>query len=63
MLAALLTELRGRKFHSVVGGIALPNAASVALFEKFGFRQVAHFNEAGCKFGQWIDVGNWQLLL
>jgi len=63
LLDALLTELRSREVHSVIGGIALPNEASVALFQKFGFRQVAQFKEAGYKFGQWIDVGNWQLLL
>jgi L-amino acid N-acyltransferase YncA len=63
LLSMLLAELRKREVHSVIGGIALPNAASVALFEKFGFRQAAHFREAGYKLGQWIDVGNWQLLL
>jgi L-amino acid N-acyltransferase YncA len=60
---ALLAELRSRKFHCVMGGISLPNPASVALIERFGLRQVAHFREVGYKFGQWIDVGYWQLLL
>jgi len=63
LFAALLTELRTRRFHSVIGGVALPNPASIALLEKFGLRQVAHFNEVGYKFGRWIDVGYWQLLL
>jgi len=44
----------------VIGGIALPNEASVALHERLGFAKVAHFKEVGCKFGQWIDVGYWQ---
>ena len=60
---SLLSELRQRKFHAVIGGIALPNAASVALHEKLGFKKVAQFQEVGNKFGQWIDVGYWQLLL
>jgi L-amino acid N-acyltransferase YncA len=60
---ALLAELRTRKFHSVIGGVALPNPASIALLEKFGLRHVAHFNEVGRKFGRWIDVGYWQLML
>jgi phosphinothricin acetyltransferase len=46
-----------------MGGIALPNPASIALLEKFDLRQVAHFREVGFKFGQWIDVGYWQLVL
>jgi L-amino acid N-acyltransferase YncA len=46
--------------HRVYAGIALPNAASVALHEKFGFVQVATFGEVGFKFGTWIDVGFWE---
>ena len=60
---ALLCELRERQFHTVIGGIALPNPASVALCEKFGFEKVAHFKKVGYKFGQWIDVGYWQLTI
>jgi phosphinothricin acetyltransferase len=60
---ALLADLRQRNFHAVIGGIALPNAASIALHERLGFRKVAHFEQVGWKFGRWIDVGYWQLLL
>jgi phosphinothricin acetyltransferase len=63
LLDAILVELRRRSFHCAMGGVSLPNEASVALLEKFGFRPVAHFKEVGYKFGQWIDVGYWQLLL
>jgi phosphinothricin acetyltransferase len=59
---ALLAQLDGR-FHTVIGGIALPNAASIALHERLGFRQVACFHEVGHKFGAWVDVGYWQLTL
>jgi phosphinothricin acetyltransferase len=59
----LLARLRAAGLHTAIGGIALPNPASVALHEKFGFVQVAQFREVGRKFGQWVDVGYWQLLL
>ena len=59
----LIAELRAQKFHGVIGGVALPNAASVALHEKFGFQKVAHFKEVGWKFEHWIDVGYWELIL
>lgn len=49
--------------HVVIGGIALPNEASVGLHEKLGFKKVAHFQEVGRKFDQWIDVGYWELRL
>ena len=60
---SLLDDLRARNIHCVVGGAALPNAASVALHEKLGFTKVAHFRENGFKFGRWIDVAYWQRLL
>jgi len=59
---ALLARLEGR-VHTVIGGIALPNAASIALHERLGFSQVACFHQVGHKFGAWVDVGYWQLVL
>ena len=59
----LLEEIRARRMHAVIGGIALPNAASVALHERLGFRKVAHFEQVGYKQDRWIDVGYWQLLI
>ena len=63
LYGALLEDLRSRKLHSAVGGIALPNPASVALHEKLGFKKIAHFAEVGRKFDRWVDVGYWQLIL
>jgi L-amino acid N-acyltransferase YncA len=63
LYAALLAQLRTLSIHAVMGGIALPNAASVGLHEKFGFKKVAHFKEAGFKQGRWVDIGYWQLIL
>ena len=60
---ALIDELRKKEFHVVLGGITLPNPASVALHEKMGFKKVAHFTEVGYKFNRWLDVGFWQLNL
>ena len=60
---ALLAELRRRRLHLAIGGIAQPNEASVRLHERLGFQKVAHFSEVGLKFGRWIDVGYWQLKL
>lgn len=59
----LFPILRERGIHVVLGGIALPNEASVALHEKLGLEKVAHLKEVGFKFGRWIDVGYWQRTL
>jgi phosphinothricin acetyltransferase len=59
----LLEDLRARGFHSVIGGITLPNQASERLHEAMGFVKVAHFKDAGWKFDAWHDVGFWQVML
>ncbi|MEP6801223.1 MAG: N-acetyltransferase family protein [Acidobacteriota bacterium] len=56
----LLPVLQSGGVHAAIGGIALPNDASVALHEKFGFERVAWFKEVGFKFDQWIDVAYWE---
>lgn len=57
---ALLVALKDRGCHVALGCIAIPNEASVALHERFGFEKVAHFTEVGFKHGRWLDVGYWQ---
>jgi len=63
LYSALLDELEKLGIHCVLGGIALPNPASVQLHERLGFKKVAHHHEVGRKFDRWIDVGFWQLQL
>ena len=60
---ALLERLRDAGHHLVIGGIALPNDASVALHQSMKFEKIAHFTEVGRKFDRWVDVGYWQLRL
>ena len=60
---ALIAEMRSRSLHCAIGGIALPNPASIALHEKLGFGHIGQFREVGWKFGKWVDVGYWELLL
>lgn len=48
-------------YTSLVGTIALPNAASVRLHESLGYEKVAHLRRVGWKHAGWIDVGSWQL--
>ena len=60
---ALIDRLRSLDINTVVGGITLPNPASVALHEKIGMRKVAQFERIGYKFSVWRDVGYWQMWL
>jgi phosphinothricin acetyltransferase len=56
LLSRLLGELAGEDVQCVVGGAALPNPGSIALFERFGFRSVGVFRQVGRKFGRYFDV-------
>jgi L-amino acid N-acyltransferase YncA len=58
----LLKQLKEQNYHAIIGGLTLPNEASVKLHEKLGFKQVAHFKEVGYKFDKWLDVGFWELV-
>ena len=59
----LIRRLDKDKIHVVIGGIALPNEASIALHTKLGFEKVAQFKEVGFKFNKWVDVGYWELII
>ena len=56
LYGALLPVLDGEDLHRAYGGIALPNPASIALHERFGFREAGRFHEQGRKFGRYWDV-------
>ena len=63
LYAELLKDMKASGLKTAIGGITLPNDASIHLHESFGFKKVAHFKEVGHKFDQWLDVGFWQLIL
>lgn len=63
LYALLFDELKQRGVHSVMGGISLPNPASIALHEKLDMTKIAHLHQVGFKFGEWVDIGYWQRIL
>lgn len=56
LYGALLSELEREDVHRAYAGIAMPNAASVRLHERCGFRRAGYFTEQGRKFGRYWDV-------
>lgn len=63
LLRGLLQRVDRLGLVNVFAGITLPNQASVALFESFGFTRTALWRNAGFKLGRWHDVAWWQLQL
>lgn len=56
LYASLFAALAGEGLHRAYAGITLPNEASIALHEQFGFRKVAELNEVGRKLGRYWTV-------
>ena len=50
-------------YHTILGGVCTEQTTSMRLHESLGFTQVAHFREIGFKFGRWLDVAYFQLLV
>lgn len=64
---ALLRELIARAerhdIHVLIGGIDRDNHASIELHEKLGFKHAGTIHHAGFKFGRWLDLVFYELLL
>jgi len=63
LYARLFEGLARFDTHRAYAGIALPNAASIALHLRFGFELCGTFAEVGYKFGGYHDVAWYQKLL
>lgn len=63
VMQALIAAARRRDVHAMVGGIDASNAGSIALHERLGFRHVGTLPQVGFKFGRWLDLAFYQLLL
>jgi L-amino acid N-acyltransferase YncA len=60
LLRELLARLTTAGFVNAIARIALPNDASVRLFEKFGFDHIGTARGVGYKLDRWVDVDEWQ---
>ncbi|HMG27663.1 MAG TPA: GNAT family N-acetyltransferase [Acidimicrobiia bacterium] len=60
LYSRLFSELDGQDLHCAYGGVTMPNPASIALHERFGFERVAYFTEQGRKFGCYWDVALYE---
>lgn len=63
VLQALIDAARQHDMHAMVGAIDAANAGSIALHERLGFRSVGLMPQVGFKFGRWLDLALYQLLL
>mgnify|MGYP006175287499 CR=1 FL=1 len=63
MSQRLIDELRKQPIQCLIVSIALPNVSRVALHESLRHTKAGQFFEVGYKFGEFVDVGYWELKL
>lgn len=63
LLGELIARARQGGLHALIGGIDASNAASIAIHKEFGFREVGFLPEVAFKFGRWLDLVFYQLIL
>ena len=56
LYAALFDALAGTDLRMAIAAITLPNDASIALHERFGFTSVGVLHDVGHKLGRYWDV-------
>lgn len=63
LMNLLIQDARNKGIHTLIACITSPNLPSEKLHFKLGFKKVSHFSEVGLKFGKWLDVADYELVL
>jgi L-amino acid N-acyltransferase len=63
LLEAIVERARAQEYHVLIGGIDADNAISVDLHRKLGFTFCGEIRESGFKFGRWLHLHFYQLIL
>jgi phosphinothricin acetyltransferase len=63
VLRELIAAARRNDVHAMIGGVDATNAGSIALHERLGFKHAGTLPQVGFKFGRWLDLAFYQLLL
>ena len=63
LLREIITDATAQDYHMLIGGIDAANTASIALHRRLGFAHCASIKQAGFKFGHWLDLEFYQLIL
>jgi L-amino acid N-acyltransferase len=63
LMQAIIAAARANDVHTLIGGIDAANSGSIALHEKLSFTHAGTIKQSGFKFGRWLDLAFYQLLL
>ncbi|HVY28099.1 MAG TPA: GNAT family N-acetyltransferase [Polyangiaceae bacterium] len=63
LMQRLIQSATEQQLHTLIGGIDAENERSIAFHIKLGFVHAGTIKQAGFKFGRWLDLAFYQLLL
>jgi L-amino acid N-acyltransferase len=63
LMQQLIASAIEQQYHTMVGGIDMTNHSSITLHTQLGFTHAGTIQQAGFKFGRWLDLGFYQLVL
>lgn len=63
LMRALIEAAKAAEIHVLMGCIDADNAASIGLHRSLGFQSVGLLPQVGFKFGRWLDLALYQLIL
>ncbi|MCI9608326.1 MAG: N-acetyltransferase [Muribaculaceae bacterium] len=63
LMKHLILLCRQSNLHTLIACITAENTASCRFHEKLGFEKTSHFKQVGYKFGRYLDVIDYQLIL
>lgn len=63
LLQEVIHSAGEQQYHVLIGGIDSQNAVSIQLHRRLGFQHAGTIQQAGFKFGKWLDLDFYQLIL
>lgn len=63
LMERLISECRSLGYSALIACITASNTGSINFHSRLGFEKVSHFKRVGYKFGRWLDVVDYELLL
>jgi L-amino acid N-acyltransferase len=63
LMQRLIAAAEAQDYHMMIGGIDAANEASIQMHLRLGFSHCGTVRQAGFKFGRWLDLEFYQIIL
>lgn len=63
LMKRVVDDCRSLGYHAIIACVTAENETSCRFHQALGFEKVSHFKGVGFKFGRWLDVVDYELVL